>query len=210
MPKTREVIDTHKLNFRLTQWPATVLDPFEIAGGIVTKFHQQKADIAADRRLTPEGKRDALTKAGQAALKSLEDWHTPRLAGLDADLGAHRVALVPANTQKPDDRRVDFLLSHLRDKTPQEIAIFYNSASDEERLVMEAAAASVGRAPMKGPDGLTWQPLLNPASVNESIVARAKATNPQGVKKLEELGEIRALQVGVHGIAASEIREALG
>ena len=129
---------------------------------------------------------------------------------MDADLGAHGAALAPPTTEKPSDRRVDFLLSHLRDKTPQEIATFYGSASDEERLVMEAAAASVGRVPLKGPNGLEWQPLLDPETVNESIVARATARNPEGAKKLAELAEIRALQVGVAGVAMSEIREALG
>jgi hypothetical protein len=207
--KLREVLDTHRLNFRFTQWPITVLDPFEIADGIVQKLHQQRAEIDADPRLTPEGKRDARVKAREAALKAIADWHAPRLAGLDADLGAHRAALVPPATEKPDARRIDFLLSHLRDRSPMEIATFYNSATDEERLVMEAAAASVGRVPLKSAKGLEWQPLLDPESVNESIVARATARNPQGARKLAELAEIRALQVGVAGVAASEIREAL-
>jgi len=209
MTKTRAVLDTHRLNFRLTMWPATVLDPLEIADGIVQKFHEAKAAIDADPHLTPQGKGAARAKAAQAALKSISDWHTPRLAGLDQDLGAHRAALVPPATEKPTDRRIDFLLSHLRDRTPQEIAVFYGSASDEERLVMEVAAASVGRVPMKGPNGLEWQPLLNPETVNESVIARATARNPTGAKKLEELAEIRALQVGIAGVAESEIRDVL-
>lgn len=207
--KTRSVIDTQRLNFRMRQWPITVIDPLEEVAAIVEKFHKEKAAIDADHHLTNEGKSAARAKAGQTALKAITDWHTPRLAGLDQDLGAHRAALVPASTEKPSDRRIDFLLSHLRDRTPQEIATFYSSASDEERLALEAAAASVGRIPMKGSDGLTWQPLLNPETVNDSIIARATARNPEGAQKLEELSEIRSMHVTIAGVAASEIKEAL-
>jgi hypothetical protein len=60
---------------------------------------------------------------------------------------------MPASTEKPDSRKIDFLLSHLRDGTPLEIATFYNSATDDERLLMEEASRSVGRVPMKTPSG---------------------------------------------------------
>lgn len=173
-------------------------------------FHEQRDAIEADRRLTPEGKRDARQKAADAALAAIAKWHEPRLAGLDADLGAQRTALIPASTEKPTDRRIDFLLSHLRDRTPLEIATFYSSATDEERLVMEAAAASVGRMPMKAANGaMTWEPLLPPESVTESILARATAKNPQAAVKLRELEEVRAMQVSVTNLALAEIREEL-
>ena len=73
---------------------------------------------------------------------------------------------------------------------------------------MEAAAASVGRIPMKTERGLEWTPLLDPETVHESIVARATATNPDGAKKLAELQEIRAMHVTVAGHALREIEEA--
>ncbi len=87
--------------------------------------------------------------------------------------------------------------------------MFYSSATDEERLVMEAAAASVGRIPMKSVNGLEWQPLLHPETVNESVISRATAKNPAGAKKLEELPEIRAMHVTVAGITAAKVRDAL-
>jgi len=142
-----------------------------------------------------------------AALKAVAEVQTPRLAGLEADIAAHRAALLPASAETPDARRIDFLLSHLRDRTPQEIATFYNAATNDERLLMEAAAVSVGRIPMKGPNGLEWQPLLNPETVNESIVARATAKNPEGARRLEELTEIRAMHVTVMGHAIAEIND---
>ncbi len=76
---------------------------------------------------------------------------------------------------------------------------------------MEEAARSVGRIPTKRPDGsLAWTPLLAPETVNESIVARATATNPQGAQKLQELEQIRALHASVATIATAEVKEVLG
>src|SRR5207245_2290338 len=117
----RMVLDTHRLNFRMAQWPITVLDAFEDIDAVVQKFHKDKAAIDADRHLTNEGRVAASIKSGRAALKAIHDLHTPRLAGLDADLAAHRAALVPVSTEQPDARRIDFLLSHLRDKTPLDV-----------------------------------------------------------------------------------------
>jgi hypothetical protein len=118
--------------------------------------------------------------------------------------------LLPVSAEKPEGRRIDFLLSHLRDRSPQEIAVFYNSATDGERLVLEEAARSVGRIPTKAADGsLAWAPLLRAATINESIIARASAKNPQGATKLAELEEIRALHASVASIADATVREVL-
>ena len=87
--------------------------------------------------------------------------------------------------------------------------MFYNSASDGERQVMEAAAASVGRVPMKVGNGLEWKPLLDPDIVNETVLARVAAKNPEGVAKLQELAEIRAMHVTFTGNAAAEVEEVL-
>jgi hypothetical protein len=108
--------------------------------------------IDADPHFTPKGKDGARVKAAKDALEALGKWHAPRLAGLDADLGTQRAALVPTG-DKPDGRQIDFLLSHLRDKTLHEIAVLYNSTTDERRLLMEAASASVGDIPYKTEDG---------------------------------------------------------
>jgi hypothetical protein len=48
---------------------------------------------------------------------------------------------------RPEADRIDFLLSHLCDPTSDEIARFYLSATDDKRLMMAAAATSVGRIP---------------------------------------------------------------
>jgi hypothetical protein len=207
--KTLLKLDTTRLNFRLQQWPITVVDPLDIFGDIVEQAIKDRATIDNDRNLTNEGKAAARAAKRDAALKAITDLQTPRLAGLDADVASHRAALIPASTQKPTDRQVDFLLSHLKDRTSTEIGVFYNSATDDEKLVLEEAARSVGRIPTKRADGsLAWAPLA-PETINESIIARATARNPQGAAKLAELEEIRATHVSVAGLAAAEVKEVL-
>src|SRR5437867_2227094 len=123
----RLILDTHRSNFRLTEWPVTVLDPLETYNDIVEQAIKARATIDSDPHLTLQGKAAARAAKSAAAVKAITDVSTPRLAGLDADVAAHRTALLPASTEKIDARRIDFLLSHLRDRTPQEIGVFYNS-----------------------------------------------------------------------------------
>jgi hypothetical protein len=208
--KIRLLRETIALNYRHRHYAQDkVLEPFAEPVAIVERAYKQKAAIDADRNLTNAGKDAARAAARKAALEDLAKWHTPRLSGLDADLGVQRSALVPASTEKVDDRKIDFLLSRLRDRTPEEVAMFYNSASDGERQVMEAAAASVGRVPMKVGNGQEWKPLLDPEIVNETVLARVAAKNPEGVAKLQELAEIRAMHVTFAGNAAAEVEEVL-
>jgi hypothetical protein len=208
MSKLRTVLDTYARNFNMTAWPRTVLEPFEEAASIVENFNKQVATIHANPHLTPEGKLAGRRDAATAALAALKKWREPRLAGLDAHVSAHRSALLPTG-EKPDARKVDFTLGLLQKYTPHEIAVFYNSASDAERLVMEAASTVAGRMPMKTPGGLVWQSLLDPEMVNEAVIARATAQNPEAATKLRELDEVRAMQVSVAGIAASDVKAAL-
>jgi hypothetical protein len=209
--KLRTLLETYRLNFRLTQWPETVLDPLAEPVTVLEAFHERNAAIRSDVNLTTKGKDAARAKAATEALTAIGRWHTPNVTGIDQDLGAQRAALVPTPKQQPDGRQIDFILSHLRDKTPQEIAVLYNSATDDRRLLMEVASASVGDIPRKAADGgMEWKPLLDPETVNESVMARAAQKNPQAVAKLNELAEIRAMHVTVAGHAVAEIREALG
>jgi len=204
------VLDTHRRNFRMTAWPIAVLDPLNEARAIVETFEKQAASITANPHLTPEGKAAERSKARQAALDAIAAWHAPRLAGLDADLAKHRAALIKPPTEKPDGRRMDFLLGQLRSLTPDEVSTFYATATDDERRLMEAASDSVGRVPMKTAKGMHWRPLLDPEMVAAAVIERAAVENPAGAKKLEELAEIRAMHVSVAGIAAAEIRQSGG
>jgi hypothetical protein len=42
--------------------------------------------------------------------------------------------------------------------------------------------------------------------VNEAVIARATAQHPEAAMKLQELTEIRAMQVSVAGIAAADVK----
>lgn len=207
MARLREVLDTIKLNFRMAHWPKTVLDPFEEAHRLSDAVLKQKAAIATDRRLTPQGKDEKTEEAKAIGAEALTKWHTPRLAGLDADIAVHREALLTPSTEKVDPRRIDFLLGRLQAFTPEEVGTLYGAASDEVRLALEAASSSVGPVPVKSANGVEWKPLLDPASVNEAVIGRAMKSNPAGVQKLRELEELRDTQVTVFGIALADIRE---
>jgi hypothetical protein len=208
MVNTELLVDTLTRNFHPEQWPETWHAPLEEPVKLVADFKKQKAAIDANAHLTPAGKDAARVAAGNAAIEAISKWHAPRLAALDADLGVHRTALMPTG-EKTDERRVDFMLGLLQKHTPDEIAVFYNSATDDERVVMEKAAASVGRIPTKTAHGLEWKPLLDPETVHESVMARAMARNPQGAQKLKELTEIRAMHVTVAGHAVAQVQQVL-
>ncbi len=93
---------------------------------------------------------------------------------IDADLLEQRVAL-RGNATTPDQKRVDLMVSHLLKHTPEDIAGFYHSATDAERREMEAASVTVGRVPTKGAGGgREWKTLLDPAMVEEAVLARAE------------------------------------
>jgi hypothetical protein len=207
--KLRFTIETQKRNNRLTQYDAEkVFEPFADAITIVETFQQRNATTDADPHLTPKGKDAARVKAAKDALEALGKWS--RLAGLDADLATQRAALVPTG-DKPDARRVELIASRLIQFTQEENGVFYNSATDEERQVMEAASSMLGRIPVKAGDGgLELRPVLAPERVNESVMARAAERNPQAVQRFNELTEIRAMHVTVANHAIAEIREALG
>ena len=207
--KLRMLLDTFQRNFRMTQWPKTVINAFEEPAVIVKHFHGTKVIIDANPHLTTQGKVAARADAAKAALAAIKAWHATKIVGLDTQVAQHRAALVP-QMEKPDPRKVEYMLSQLQRHTPQEIATFYNAATDEERLVMEAASASVGRIPVKSGNGLTWEPLIAPDVVYDSVLARATTKNPAGVAKYNELSEIRAMHVTVANHAEQEIKEGLG
>jgi hypothetical protein len=100
---------------------------------------------------------------------------------------------------------VDLMASRLLTHTPADVQVFYGSASPSERLEMESANAMIGRVPLKGPNGLEWKRLLDPAMVAEAQLARAEQTNPAAAEKVRELEEVRRLQNTLVGVALSEI-----
>ncbi len=204
------LVETQRRNTDLTQWPAgPVFDAYKEPQRILDAFHEQAGSIRTSPHLTSEGKQDALMKAARIAVESLQKWNAPRIAGLEADLGVHRMALLPAS-ESPDARRVDFMLDRLKGYDPDDIARFYSQATIDEQALMEAAAASVSRVPTKTAGGkLEWRSLLDPATVAETIMARASRANPEGARKLEELTSIRQMHITLTASAINEVRDVL-
>jgi hypothetical protein len=99
------------------------------------------------------------------------------------------------------------MLARMQQLSPLEVAVAYNAATDDERVVMEHASAQDGRGlPMKSGRGLEWKPMLDTAAVAASREARARAANPAGVEKLREIEELRAMHVTIAGHAVAEVK----
>lgn len=205
--KTRDVIATLQRNALMRHYRPEVV--FSSLREPVTLLDEMVAAVAAinvDSHLTTEGraaKRGATVAKGAA---DLEKWRDARLGALDADLAAQRTALAPG-TPAPDPRRVDQLLAVLRTLTPRDVAVVYGSATDDERQLMEAASALVGRQPTKTPEGgIVWAPLLEPDVVAETVLARASAANPEAASRLRELADVREMTATVAACALSEVK----
>ena len=153
--KTGQLRDTFALNFEgsFGLVGKTALKPFDEPVKIVERFLQEVAGIKEHPHLTDEGKAARIINEGQTAIDAVATWHARREAGLGADIGVHQAALVPS-TFKPDARRVDIMLSSLQRHTPEDVAVLYHSATDDDCLCMEAASALVGLIPTKTEGGL--------------------------------------------------------
>lgn len=198
-------LDTQERNHRFAHHDIKVeMVPYQHLRMLQRTYFEQKAAIAVDRHLTDDGKKAATDKAKATRDAAMEEWNTQRLKNFDAHLLEQRAALF-ADTTVPEPKHVEVMASQLLKHAPSDIAIFYNSATDAERRVMEAASAFVGRVPMITPNGKEWKTLLDPEAVNEAILARAEATNPIAAQRVRELAELRAMQVTAARVALSEI-----
>jgi hypothetical protein len=208
MKKTTEHFETQERNARYTQYqPDKVFGPMRKALEFAEEAHRTKQSIAADRRLTPEGKRAARAKLVSETIEKIRTWDTDRLTGIDDDIAAQRAALL-VTTRKPETKQVEFLAGKLSAFSPQDIVVLYEQASDDLRLEMEAASVSLGPIPVKSANGMGWQTLLSPEVITEAVLSRAAKVNPAGAAKLRELEEIRETQHRISTIAIREIEEA--
>jgi hypothetical protein len=182
-----------------------VLVPFEHLRMLSQRHEKRRVEVIADRRLTNDGKADAIEKSRAETRAAIREWHEGRLKSLDADLLEQRAGLM-ANQSVPDAKRVELMSSHLMKFKPNEIVVLYSSAGESERREIEAASAAIGRVPQRAADGgLEWTRLLDPEVAAEAILTRAETTNPTAAQKVRELTEIRAMQVTLTGVALSEI-----
>ena len=175
--------------------------------------YREKADaIGKDGRFTERGRTEARTEAAKAALEAIEKWKS-KVAGLQKHAASIRGALlnIDAAATKPTDRAIDHLLSRLRDFDPLQISIFYTTASDEERRLLEACSQSVGRIPTKTKaGGLKWQSMLEPEVVGDAIMMRCAAEAPEKAEQLAEVQSLAEVYETVLAVASKEIRDAAG
>ena len=107
MKNLRLVLDTHRLNFRMTQWPITVLDPFEEAARIVEAFDKQKAAIDVDQKLTPRVRRRRIST------KSRERGTRRRHVPHQLHRGGHARLELERNSDRVEEQLCDFLIAQL-------------------------------------------------------------------------------------------------
>jgi hypothetical protein len=196
------------LNARFTHYKADVV--FGQLGELeLFTTHAQKTGegIRANGNLTTDGKRAEFAKTSEATGAEVSKWLTKRLSGLDADIANQRATLAPV-VVKLEPTRFD-ALRRLETFTPQERMTLYSSAQDAVRAEMEAVSAALGSIPTRTDRGLEWLPLLDSSAVNEAVLSRAEAKNPQGAARLRELEEIRSMTQTVANVALADIKEAL-
>lgn len=210
MVNSHELVDSYQLNARFRQiLKENIFPAFSEPLAVIAQVRKDRATIDANRNLSSEGKVDARRTAAQTARDAIRKWHEARLAGLDADIAAHRAALVPSG-DAPDPKRVEFMLNALRSFTPDEIVVLHGGAADPERRVIEAASELAGRVPFKTEKGIGLRHLIAPEVLQDAIAARAATTNPQGVERLNELIEIRGMHKTLANHALAEVEEVLG
>lgn len=201
------LLSVYDRNFKFKKYPNTVLHPFRELQSIVDNLTTTKAAVERDTWLTSAGKDHAKVEAGIKALRAVNAWLKPKLERLDADLAARKAAL--PTLPPPDAAKVNVMLSKLQSFTPEERAVLYNSATDEERRLMEGAHAVAGRMPMKSGNGIEWGHLLDPEMVAESVNARLAATHPEAFERVQELSALREMHQTVANQATADVREAL-
>ena len=76
---------------------------------------------------------------------------------------------------------------------PLECEVLYSDATEQERLVIEAAVESLGRVSRRrGPDGaLVWEHILSPERIAKAKSARMNRADPSASAALEDLNRIR-------------------
>ncbi len=208
MTKTLNVLETLERNFLARHYrPDAVFGPLKEFVTLVQQATDQAQAVGQDPMLSPEGRFTERKAALDAMAQQISQRRDSRLAGLDADLAAQRTALAPA-AKPADPKKVDHLLSVLRTMTPDEVAICYGSASDDEKLLMEAASSLIGRVPTKTREkGIVWTPLLDPDAVTATAMARAEAAQPAAAERLRELAEVRAMTASVANCALADLKE---
>lgn len=176
------------------------------------KFDQRIAEIEEDENLSLAGKSVQFKAALDAAVADVEKWRSTKATTIDAQVEGQRRTLQAAAEKllsKPTELQVGNMVQRLRDFDPLEVEILYSDATDEERLVIEAASDAIGRQPVKRGDRISWEPIISVERVAPVKEARIERSNPEAVLALHDLGRIRTTYDILAGSAKQLLTDAV-
>lgn len=177
---------------------------------ILDSFDSARARITADADLSQTGRENQLNAARAEAEADIEQWRTSRTTGIESQIAASRTAnqaTVDKELPKPTDLQVTNMIQRLAGFDPLEIEILYADASDTERRIIEVAAESIGRQPVKRGDVISWEPLIPSARVAAVMEARIASANPPCTAALRDLERIRNTYDFLAGSAKALLKE---
>lgn len=186
-----------------------ILDDLAHLGVLVNNFQSMREKIDNDNDLTTSGKGNKNNVEAHKAVEEISKESGPKLRGYDNHISSLRAQLI--NTQygdaatRPSAQEIATMRDQLRKFTSQEVAVLYGGASPAEKRVMEAADAAA-RIPVKDGRGLRWETLLAARDVNDDILERAEAKDPETFAQYTELQEIRSTYSTVAEVAKKAIK----
>jgi hypothetical protein len=159
-----------------------------------SKFLSTLRVIADDPKTTDLGKQADRAKAAREFKASI--------AALRARVPAIRVRRdseyrdmhAAVKTTRPNDLQLSILQARLMTFDRNGRLLLYESADESTRAALEALAQAAPVVPERIDNGgLAWVPLIDPAAIKASVMARAEAANPiaaQRVRDLDSLVEV--------------------
>jgi hypothetical protein len=163
---------------------------------VLSTFEDTRATIEQDQNLTALGRQNKLAEERAKATATIDAWKTGKVTGIDAQaaaLDATRRAQAEKGVTTPTEFAIKFMGEKLSPLDPFECEVLYSDATEQERLVIEAAAESLGRVPRRrGPDGaLVWEHILSPERIAKAQAARMDRADPSASASLDDLNRIR-------------------
>jgi hypothetical protein len=169
----------------------------------VNTFNDERAAVAVNTHLTPQGRSESSAKTRATALAQLEDIETNTIKKLNERAESLESALrAKVGYAKPKDAAQEAQLREIRESmrglsAAQRLDV-YRSSTDP--LVL----AAIETAPMTLNTNLRRaEPFIDPAEVDAAVMARAEVADPASANTLRE---VRSL-AEVYGLAVNTVRK---
>lgn len=176
-------------------------------------FHERRAEIQADSRLTIEGRFDAVRVAAKETLAALEKWHRPLRDGLSAHEHQLRTKLREAVVERPPSdvaERVERVMLHAEIRreassmTAQQLEVLYRNGTAEVRRALE----SLPRIQVKAGGTVTVERFVSDALIAEVLGDGGREKLPETADELDDLHQVRDVFQVVAASVEAEIRRA--